>query len=117
VTRQLHRKRYRWISKPTLDADVVVACTLEPHSMNRRVDDWKALLSHTERREPIDGGVRLTMSTTAPLDELVRLAAAEHTCCRFFHFAITVDTRGIGLEVRAPGDALDIVHSLFGVAA
>ena len=105
------------ISKPQFDADVVIACTLEPQSIDARVADWQALLSHTETREPIDGGVRLTMAPTTPLDELIRLAAAEQTCCQFFTFAVTVDTRGIALEVRAPGDALDLVHSLFGVAA
>jgi len=51
------------------------------------------------------------------LDELMRLAAAEQDCCQFIDFAITVDARGIALEIRAPADALPIVHSLFGAAA
>jgi DNA-binding transcriptional MerR regulator len=105
------------ISKPTASADAAIACTLEPQSMSSRLDEWNALLGHTAHRDPIDGGVRLTLAPTTPLDELVRLVAAEHDCCQFFRFAITVDGRGIALEVRAPADALDIVHSLFGVAA
>ena len=48
---------------------------------------------------------------------VIRLAAAEQDCCRFFGFAITVDDRGVALEVRAPHDALDVVHALFGVPA
>ena len=51
---------------------------------------------------------------SVPLDELMRLTAAEQDCCQFLTFAITVDTRGIGLEVTAPADALPIVQSLFG---
>jgi hypothetical protein len=49
--------------------------------------------------------------------ELIRLVAAEQDCCQFFKFAITVDSRGVALEVRAPGDARSIVESMFGVAA
>jgi hypothetical protein len=29
-------------------------------------------------------------------------------------FAITLDERGVGLEVQAPNDAIEIVHALFG---
>ena len=36
----------------------------------------------------------------------MRLVAAEQDCCQFLRFAITVDTRGVGLEVRGPADAL-----------
>jgi DNA-binding transcriptional MerR regulator len=95
----------------------VIACSLGTDSMAGRLDEWRALLSHVVAREHIDGGVRATFATLAPLDELMRLAAAEHDCCRFFSFAITVDARGIALEVRAAPDALPIVHTLFGVPA
>ena len=44
----------------------------------------------------------------------LHLVAAEQDCCQFFQFAITVDTRGLALEVRAPSDAYAIVESMFG---
>jgi len=44
----------------------------------------------------------------------MRLAAAEQDCCQFFTFAITIDSRGVALEVRAPDDALPVLHTLFG---
>ena len=56
----------------------------------------------------------MTLDASTPLDELMRLVAAEQDCCQFFNFAITIDTRGVALEVRAPEDALPIVHSVFG---
>ena len=94
-----------------------IACTLSAGSMKGRLDDWQTLLDHVERRERIGGGVRSVFASSVPQTELIRLVAAEQDCCQFFQFAITVDTRGIALEVRAPDDALSIVESMFGVAA
>ena len=94
-----------------------MACTLGSDSIKGRVDEWQALLAHVERRESIDGGVRLTFGRSTPLDELMRLTAAEQDCCQFFALAITIDSRGIALEVRAAPDALPIVTALFGAAA
>ncbi|MBI4932386.1 MAG: MerR family transcriptional regulator [Actinobacteria bacterium] len=94
-----------------------IACTLRPESIDRRLDDWRHLLAHVERREPIDGGLRATLGPATPLGELMRLAAAEQDCCQFFTFAITIDSRGTALEVRAPHDALPVLHSLFGQPA
>ena len=42
--------------------------------------------------------------------------AAEQECCMFFRFAITVDTRGVALEVTAPVAPIDQVCSLFGTS-
>jgi hypothetical protein len=52
-----------------------------------------------------------------PVEELVRLTAAEQDCCGFFAFAVTIDGRGVGLEIRAPDDAMPVVHALFGTPA
>ena len=97
-----------------VDDQAQIACTLEAQSMPSRLDEWRALLAHVVRRDPIDGGVRATFASSTPLDELVRLTAAEQTCCQFFSFAITIDSRGVALEVRAPEHALSVVHTLFG---
>jgi MerR family transcriptional regulator, copper efflux regulator len=94
-----------------------IACTLAADAMPGRMDDWGRMLDYVEARSVIDGGIRLDLRTDVPVDELVRLAGAEHECCRFFAFAITVDERGTGLEVRAAGDGLAVVHALFGAPA
>ena len=75
------------------------------------------MLEHAERRAPLEDGVRIELSLDTPVQELMRLVAAEQDCCQFLRFAITVDARGVGLEVRGPADAQVIIESLFGVPA
>ncbi len=103
------------VSKSATAEAAPIACTLGVSSMRGRLDEWQALLAHVTRREQIDDGLRVKFAATTPLDELIRLTAAEHDCCQFFRFAITVDNRGISLEVRSPHEALDAVHALFGM--
>ncbi|MGH9132790.1 MAG: MerR family transcriptional regulator [Ilumatobacteraceae bacterium] len=104
-------------ARPATAGEPAIACTLSAGSMKGRIVDWQSLLGHVERREPVDGGVRCVFAASVPSDELIRLVAAEQDCCQFFRFAITVDSRGVALEVRAPDDAREIVESLFGAAA
>jgi DNA-binding transcriptional MerR regulator len=99
-------------TKPT--TDVPIACTLDARSFTGRFDDWSAMLTNAAGRSVIDGGERLEFRSETPMDDLMRLVSAEQGCCSFFRFSLTVDARGLGLEVRAPDDALPIVHSLFG---
>lgn len=68
-------------------------------------------------REGIVYGVRAVFTTSVPLDDLIRLTAAEQDCCQFLRYAITVDTRGIGFEVTGSADALPTIDSLFGAPA
>lgn len=105
------------MSKPTSSVDPVIACTLSAGSMRGRLADWDDLLAHVARRTPLDGGVRCEFGASVPVEQLMRLVAAEQDCCQFFQFAITVDTRGIALEVRAPADARSILESMFGASA
>ncbi len=101
-------------TKPRTTGEPAIACTLSDGSMKGRIADWRSLLAHVDRREGIDGGIRCVFSVAVPIDQLMRLVAAEQDCCQFFRFAITVDTRGVALEVRAPSEAQSIVDSMFG---
>jgi len=105
------------IAKPSPSVAAPIACTLHPTQLRGRLEDWQSLLSHASGRELIDGGVRVALSPGAPLDELMRLVAAEQDCCQFFRFAITVDERGVALEVTAPEDARILVETVFGAAS
>lgn len=103
--------------KPGSANEPPIACTLSAGSMKGRVDEWQRLLAHVDRRERLAGGIRAIFAKSVPTDDLIGLVAAEQDCCQFFRFAITVDTRGIALEVRAPDDAQPVVESMFGVPA
>jgi DNA-binding transcriptional MerR regulator len=91
-----------------------IACSLAADSIGERLDRWRALLAGVERRTDIDDGVRLEFATGVSVSEVAELAHAEQECCRFFAFAVTIDGRGLGLEVHAPTEARSTVRVLFG---
>jgi hypothetical protein len=92
-----------------------ICCTLsDADAVRLRIDDWRSVLEFISRRTKIDGGLRLELRDDAPIAEVVRLAEAEHGCCTFFAFALTIDSRGTALEVRAPAEAATLVRDLFG---
>jgi MerR family copper efflux transcriptional regulator len=93
-----------------------IACSLGGSEVAARIDEWRALLDDVAERHALPDGVRLVFRAAAPLAEIGRLAAAEHACCPFFEFAITVDARGIALEVTAPADGQVLLESVVGVA-
>ena len=94
-----------------------VACTLPIDDAPDRLADWQAVLSEVVERVPVEDGLRLTLSDQADLAEVSRLLVAEHGCCSFLRFALTVDDRGVAIEIGAPGDARDLVVELFGTVA
>jgi MerR family copper efflux transcriptional regulator len=104
-------------TKPPGADETAIACTLPAESMPGRMEDWHRLLGSVTGRSALAGGVRVELTPGAPIDEVARLTAAEQECCQFFAFALTIDRRGVGLEIRAPDDALAIVHALFGAPA
>jgi MerR family copper efflux transcriptional regulator len=87
-----------------------VACTLDAGDLPGRLQEWQDISAHVTARTPLDGGVRLQLDAGTPLGDLAALMAAEQSCCSFFAFALTVDSRGPALEVRGPAEAL----ALFG---
>jgi MerR family transcriptional regulator, copper efflux regulator len=108
----------RW---PTLvvqmtDSRAAIACTLDDEDMGQRMVDWQAVLEHAVERSPLEGGIRVTFGPRVAIDDVARLARDEQACCSFFDFALTVDQRGIALEVRAPEAAQTLIESIFGSA-
>lgn len=101
-------------------SDPPIACTLSADEIPGRVDDWHQIVGHVTDRQALPGGetgVRLMLDPAMPLAELTHLTMTEQGCCSFFAFAITIDGRGIGLEVRAPADAGNVLFALFGAAS
>jgi hypothetical protein len=103
--------------------DPPIACTLGAGETATRIEEWTALLAGdprrgrgvTRRRGLDGGGLRLELGDDTDVAEVARLAAAERGCCGFFRFAVTIDHRGLALEVRVPADARPVLAGLFGV--
>ena len=111
-------------AKPAVVDDEAVVCTLGADRMRDRIDTWNqllrdktALLGTVTSRTAIEGGIRLQFAAGTDVAELARLAAAEQNCCRFFSFAITIDDRGVGLDVTAPHGGQTAITALFGAPA
>ena len=90
-----------------------IACTLDAEALPDRLGQWRHLLATAGERSAIDGGARIELPGDTDVAFLTELVVAEQRCCAFFSFAITIDGRGLGLEVRAPADAAQIVEELF----
>lgn len=101
-------------AKPAPVTEPPIACTLTGSELTGRVEDWRTLLASASSRESLVDGVRVVFGADVSVGALADLVAAEQACCMFLRFALTVDTRGVALEVAAPADALEIVHDLFG---
>jgi MerR family transcriptional regulator, copper efflux regulator len=98
--------------KPVTANDIPIACTLSPHAAKDRLAEWQQLFDTSIlSRSSIAGGMHLSFHASIDATELMRLAVAEQDCCRFFSFAITVDHRGVGLDIVGPTETLE---PLFG---
>lgn len=98
-------------------SEVPIACSLRPDALRGQLQDWAGLLAHATGRAELSDGLRVQFGATVSADEVMRLVAAEQSCCQFLRFAITVDARGIGLEISGPDDARAIINALFGAPA
>jgi DNA-binding transcriptional MerR regulator len=99
---------------PVTLTDPPIACTLPRSVIPDRVAAWQSVLSSAHARtRTSDGRLRIEFDSAITLSELAALMAAERECCSFFSFALTVDNRGIGLEVEAPEAARKILDALF----
>jgi MerR family copper efflux transcriptional regulator len=99
-----------------VSSELAVACTLDAAEQTERVDRWRAVLADVTAREPVDGGLRLRFDPArTAVGELATLAAGEAGCCPFLTISLHLGEAPT-LEVRAPEDAVVLVHELFGEA-
>ena len=95
-----------------------IVCTLDAAEMPGRRNDWDRLLASVRRREPLADGVRLHFHLGDELAvQITTLAAAEQACCAFLDFSVHLTPEGPILDVRAPGEAVALVTSIFGDGA
>jgi DNA-binding transcriptional MerR regulator len=97
--------------------DKPVACSLPPGDVWPRVTQWRAHLAAASARIRIPGGVRATFPPGTDLAALAAIVAAEHQCCLFLSFTISVDALAITLDVTGPADALPMITELAGLAS
>ncbi len=97
-------------------SDLPVACTLTPAELlARRENLLPGLLARAATREEISDGYRWVFR---PADGLVREIAAiieaEHQCCRFLQFRLTVEPGDgeIHLEVSGPEGTQEFLAGL-----
>jgi hypothetical protein len=105
-----------YVPRRPIDDAPPIACSLTVSDGQERIADWQAVLALVESRRAIERGVRLEFGPAVPTSDVARLAAAEYACCPFFGFAVTVDRRGMALEVTAPPHGQTLLASVFGVA-
>ena len=104
--------------------ELIVACTLNPALVRERVVEWTAVTERAAAVERHEAGVRLRFPRSADggddralLSQLAAVAAAEHDCCPFFSFAISLNAGGVSLDISAPPTARPLVDVLLGLPA
>jgi hypothetical protein len=113
---------YRFSATSVTAAGAPLVCTLDADgdntdggNMERRLGEWRAVLAEATGREEIEDGIAVSfghgVERTA---ELGRLLAAEYSCCSFASYHLTIDARGVRMEVRAPAEARDALAAVFG---
>ena len=95
---------------------VPVLCTLDSGDQTVRAAEWDDVLSGATDRQSIVDGVRMVFPPDAELaGRLAALCVREQQCCAFFRFTIEVAAGAVTPDVRAPAEAGEIVHALFGL--
>ena len=94
-----------------------IACTLDPSAMGQQLAQWQGRPRVRPARHDLgDGGLRIEFAPDVPVAEVARLATEEQRCCRSSRSA-SIDERGVGLEVRVPEGAAEVVAALFQAPA
>ena len=89
-----------------------IACTLGD-GIEDRINEWSTMLTGATHREMIPGGVRVHFGNGADVAALATLAAAEHGCCRWATFTITIGD-DIALDAVGPDEASYLIEATLG---
>jgi MerR family transcriptional regulator, copper efflux regulator len=99
-----------------VDGELPIACSLSADQLGERLADWQSVVGTALSREQIEGGVRIRLPARIDVPALAGLAVAEHECCPFFTFVLTIGAHGVALVITAPDDARPLVDALIGPA-
>jgi hypothetical protein len=92
-----------------------IACSLTAADYRRRLDDAGQLAKAAlRRREPLEGGARLTFADEPEVEQrLTGFVAAELRCCPFLTLKLERVAGELVLDVTGPNDAAPIIEELF----
>ena len=98
--------------------DVEIACSLSAADQAARLAAWADLLARALDRHRVDGGWRLAFPADPTLvGQLADIAVREQQCCRFFSFAILIDSGDrVALEARGPDAARPLLDELMAAS-
>jgi MerR family copper efflux transcriptional regulator len=94
-----------------------IVCTLDAAGgdMTARIADWQTILGQATGRQNTDDGIAVLFDhDIARTAELARLLASEYSCCSFATYRLSIDARGVRMEISAPPEARDAYTALFG---
>ena len=94
------------------DADVPIACSLEPDRALDQLAAWHALAATAATNEPTAAGRRLVFDAPADLVAITGLVAAEADCCGFLAFTLAVSGGRAVLDIAGPADARPAIELL-----
>jgi hypothetical protein len=101
----------------TTMAELPIACTLTPEALRtRREGLLMDLVRRAVRREDLSDGLRLEFAPSGETLALIaRAVEAEHHCCRFLRFGMTVEPDGgpVFLDLTGPAGTRDFISALF----
>jgi hypothetical protein len=111
----------KWHARTTNDEEVVmtkpvIACTLAGNEQLDRRERWHRLrdAGHAVRIET-DTGLRLEFARSESVErELRELAELERACCAFATWTVRDTGSRVVLEVDGDGDAVPVLHGMFG---
>lgn len=95
-----------------------IVCTLDVDGgdLVGRAGEWDTILAHATGRETTGEGIAVTFAhDIARTAELARLLAAEYSCCSFASYHLTIDARGVRMEIHAPAEGRDALAAMFGI--
>lgn len=92
--------------------EVPVACSLDAEGYAKRAGRWRNVVRAAVREPLTEGGVRLRLPAVRA-GEVAELVVAEHGCCPFLTFRLTLDGLRLTLDVHAPATAASLVAVLF----
>jgi len=103
----------RLFESPEPPDDEPVVCTAplqDKPTIQRGIDSYRAAFCELITTERFEGGFRWRFRREPGLQALLeQLIAAEHDCCRFFQYRLTMEGNELVWETRAPAHAASVL--------